>query len=440
MMVRFAIVLLLAATPAAAQWALTDSELVSAATRIDALVEPQSEAGLVSGVIVVARGDDILIDRAFGYADHELRVPNSVAMRFGVGSITKPMTWVLLTLLSQEGRLDLDSPVEAYIPRFPRGPRGGAPTLRQLRDHRSGVPHRVTDAIDETQPLRAVDIVERVREAGLAFEPGSAYLYSSAGYTCLARVIEIIEGESFEAVLARRIFGPARMDRAVSETGSDLMDMRARSYRLGSDGRAMVARHTPYKDLRFLSGAGSVYATARDILRFVRAARGGVFGDTVREQTFSGDGTHWQGWLGRTNGYEASVDYLAASDLTIVLLSNLQSVATSQIRTSLQSILQGIDVMPVPIPPPVAPVFEEPALLTGTYGGATISIIDGRLFRGENEFYPIAGRRYYIPGSGTVMRFRRNQAGMIDAILSTNAGGDESVLPRASAPGPQGRL
>lgn len=426
-------VLLIASTSASsASGQSRDGTLAGLAGDIEALVGPQAEAGLLSGVILIARGDQVLFKRAYGYASWELRVPNSGSTRFGIASITKPMTELVVERLVEEGRLDLDAPVERYLPGFPRGPNGGVPTVRHLLTHRSGVPHRVTDAIDETQVLHARDVVERVKATGLLFEPGSRRLYSSAGFTCLAGVIEVIERRSFRTVLAERVFDRAGMTSAIDETGQSLMPRRALPQRLGADAGAVVVKSAAYKDLRFLTGAGSVYATAEDLLRFVQAIRDGVFGAELWDETFDADATTWRGWVGRTNGYEASVDVLPAENLTFVFLSNLQSAANWQIREGIQQVLLGREPAPIPFPPPVAEPFEEPEALVGTYGPAEITLVDGHLFRGDNEFYPIDGRRYYIPASGTVMRFRRDTAGVVDALISIRGGGQENVLPKSS--------
>jgi CubicO group peptidase (beta-lactamase class C family) len=427
------LLLLLWVAPAGVAKQATHPEL-TAADQIEALVLGHAEAGLFSGIILAARGDNLLFHRAYGFANWELRVPNSVLMRFGVGSITKPMTEVLARNLSRSGHLDLDAPVARYLPGFPRGPGGGLPTVRHLLTHRSGVPHRVTDPIDETQVLHPSDIVERVQVRGLLFEPGSQILYSSAGFTILARVIEIVESKPFAATLAELVFEPAEMTSAVSETGQQLMLRRAMPYRLGTADRQVVVKNAPYKDLRFLTGAGSVYATAEDLWHFTTAVRAGDLGADYSEEAFGGDQTIWQGWTGRANGYEASVDVLPAEDLTLILLSNLQSAANWQLREQIQNVLIGQAVHPIALPPPVAEVFEEPEALVGSYGPAEISLVDGRLFRGENEFYPIEGGRYYIPASGSIMRFRRDAAGVVNAIISTGGGGQETVLPK-SGPG-----
>ncbi len=424
--------LLMAGAPSLAQRVPSEQALRTVASRVEMLVVPQAQAGLFSGVVLAAREDQILIQQVYGFANWELRVPNSPSTRFGLASITKPLTGALAHVLAKAGRIDLDAPVERYLPGFPRGPNGGVPTVRHLLTHRSGVPHRVTNAIDETQLLRPSAIVERVQATRLLFEPGARRLYSSAGFTCLARVIEVIEGKPFESVLTERVFDPAGMTAAMSETGQRLMPRRAMPYRLGAEDRQIVVKSAPYKDLRFLTGAGSVFATAQDLLDFARAVRAGVFGEDFSQEVFGGDATTWHSWTGRTNGYEASVDVLPSENLIFVFLSNLQSAANWQLRQQIQNVLVGQSAVAIPLPPPVAEQFEAATSLVGSFGTAEITLIDGKLFRGSNEFYPIEGQRYYIPASGTAMRFRRDSTGAVDAIISFGVGGRETVLPRSA--------
>ena len=185
------------------------------------------------------------------------------------------MTAALAEKLAKAGRLDLDAPVRRYLPGFPEGPKGGVPTVRQLLDHKAGVPWRVTEPIDETQRLLPADIVERVKKSGLLFEPGTEELYSSAGYTALARVIEVVEQKPFATILVEQVFKPAGMTGATDETSQQLMPGRVMPYRFSNDGAKLVVASNPYKDLSFLTGAGSVYATAEDLsaLRHRHAGR-----------------------------------------------------------------------------------------------------------------------------------------------------------------------
>ena len=406
----------------AAAIAQNDSEAPLLA-RIDSLATEEAKAGLLSGVILVARGDRVLLQRAYGLASWELRAPTTSATRFGIASITKVMTETVVDVLVSEGRLDLDAPVSRYIGSFPAGPKGGLVTIRHLVNHRSGVPHRVTNESEETLPLHPSDIVERVRAKGLLFEPGTQDLYSSAGFSCLARIIELIEGKPFDAVLRDRIFRPASMAAASGETGQQLMPQRALPHRLGASAGAVVVASAPYKNLGFLTGAGSVYATAEDLRRFARALRNGVFGPAGNTRIAESAGQTWRSWYGRTTGYEASVDLLPAEDVTFVFLSNLRSAANWQLRAQIKNLLEGRQAGAIPRPPPpLASSIETPESFLGSYGDPpdpiVVTMVDGHLFRDENEFYPIAGGRYYIPASGSVMRFRRTSDGIVDGIVT----------------------
>jgi len=399
---------------------------------IDALIDPHIDAGLLSGEILIARGDRVLFHRSFGYASWELRVENTAEARYGIASVSKTLTETLVTVLAEAETLDLDAPVARYIPDFPNGPEGGEATIKHLVMHRAGVPHRVTTPVEETQVLLASDIVSRIRDTGLMFEPGTRRTYSSAGYTSLARAIELVEQKPFAQVLNEHILVPAGMASTVSETGQTLIERRALSHRLGADDQKIAVKSTPYKDLRFLTGAGSVYSTGTDLVRFVSAIKNGVFGDQIQERYFGENPEIWQSFTGRTNGYETSIDVNANGELVFVFLSNLQSASNWQVRERIKTLLQGDDATPIPLPPSVSDRFEDQESILGSFGAAEIRLIGNNLFRGDNEIYPIDGNRYYIPASGTTMHFRRNEAGQVDALVSVSGGGRESLLLKSA--------
>ena len=406
--------------------------------QIERLIEPQARADLFSGVILVQQGDRVVFQRAAGFASWELRVANSERTRFGIGSITKPMTQALVSRLVEQHRLNPRAPVEQYIPGFPKGPNGEKPTIEQLLKHTAGVPHRVTTPAEEMLPLHPADIVERVKARGLLFEPGSQELYSSAGYTCLARIIEIIEGRSFEDALAEEVFKPAEMKSAMSETGSRLMPDRALPYVLGAGkGGPAIEIASPYENLSFLAGAGSVYATPADLVAFVRKVRDGALGEELKSWAIEGDKDEWRGWYGRTNGYEASVDLLPSQDLVVAMVSNLQSAANWQVRKGIHDLAVGRPVPAIPWPPARAANFEPPSDVVGLYGDRNdpleFAVHEGELFRDEDQIYPVAGDKYYEPVSGRTMRFHR-QDGKVDSIVTTYGDGRERVLRKLAAP------
>ncbi len=424
-----AFILLAVASAEAQTQQKTERDLVAA---VDALIRSEADAGLLSGTVLIARRDKILMQRSYGFANWELQVPVSSSSRFPIASITKVMTAALTEILAKDGRLDLDAPVSRYIPGFPKGPTGGEPTVRQLRDHRSGTSHRVTTTVDETRRLLPADIVELVKKKGLQFEPGTETLYSSAGYTALARVIEIIEQKPFAQVLAEKVFRPAGMTRATDETSQRIMPGRVLPYQFSTGEGKLVVASAPYKDLSFLTGAGSVYATAEDLLHFANAARAGILGQEAQAFTTGTGSPTWRGWYGRLNT-EASVDVMPSGEITFVFLANLRSAATWQLRAQVRNLLQGVATTSIKRPPPVAARFESAASFVGSYGDAAdpvvVSEVDGHLLRDDSEFYPIEGGRYYLPASGFVMWFRRGPGGRVDAMM-TDRDGKETVQPR----------
>lgn len=101
-------------------------------------------------------------------------------------------------------------------------------------------------------------------------------------------------------VLRKKIFQVAGMSNTVGETGHRLVTGRAKPYRLGTHENDVVVKSAGYKDLRFLFGAASVYATTDDLFRFVVATRDGVSGDDVADRANSRYAKKWRGWTGRT--------------------------------------------------------------------------------------------------------------------------------------------
>jgi hypothetical protein len=212
------------------------------------------------------------------------------------------------------------------------------------------------------------------------------------------------------------------MTSATDETGEQLMMNRALPFCLGAGAVNATVASAQYKDLGFLTGAGSLFTTAEDLLHFVRAVQAGTFGTAAQKQLGIPSDTVWTGWYGRTNGYEASVDYLPAQDLTFVFLSNLRSAANWQIRERVRQILTGREVSTIASVPTVAAQFESHGEIVGKYGDPVdplvISMVDGRLFRDESEFYPIADGLYYLPASGTTFRFVRDARGSVDSVVT----------------------
>ena len=126
-----------------------------------------------SGVVLVARGDEIVFKQAYGHADLERSEPLDVDSRFLVGSNAKPLTATLVLQQVEAGVLDLGGTVSDYLPEFPEQ-LGAQITIHHLLSHTAGLP-RNGDEWDEL---------------ALEFRPGDAYAFSNVGYDLLVLILE----------------------------------------------------------------------------------------------------------------------------------------------------------------------------------------------------------------------------------------------------------
>jgi len=273
--------------------------------RIDAYLEPYADIGHLSGRLLIARGDEVLYEKSFGSANHEHALPITAETRFCVGSINKPMTIVIAARLLEMEKLALSDKLSKFLFDFPRA---DEISVDDLLNHRSGIPHRVTEPIDETRPQTAASIVELAAGKTLAFEPGSDSVYSSAGFSVLARVLELAGGKPYAELLAEHVLRPAGMAQTSDAGTRAIIEHRASSYVFDTDGLLNAAP----ADVSYLVGAGSVYSTPRDLLALQRALLAGKLGKLARETLVreSGDVS----WNGLAHGFRAFADYDAVSE------------------------------------------------------------------------------------------------------------------------------
>lgn len=210
----------------------------------------------VRGRIVWAEG--------FGWADIEQRVPVRPSSKFRVGSVAKPMTAALLALVYQDGEIDLDAPVQRYVPSFPQ--KEHTITTRQLAGHIAGVRHyqgeeRLSSHYYET----ILEGLEIFQDDPLLFEPGTQYAYSSYGWNLVSAVIEGATGKPYLTQMEERVFEPLGMRDTSADQNRFIVFDRVRPYVVDEDGRFANA---PYVDNSYKWAGGGFVSTAEDLVRF----------------------------------------------------------------------------------------------------------------------------------------------------------------------------
>ena len=210
--------------------------------QIDKLVSTEMSRQSIPGLSVgVGLGEDVRWSAGYGLSDLENFVPAKVLTVYRTASIAKPMTATAAMQLVEAGKLDLDAPVQKYLPEFPAKP--WPVTTRQLLGHIGGI-RSYRDTGEEYNTRHYGSAREALRQFAaddLACEPGTQYLYSSFGFVLAGAVIESIAGLRFGEYLRRYIFEPAGMRETYLDDVYELIPNRSRGYRRTADGRILNA-------------------------------------------------------------------------------------------------------------------------------------------------------------------------------------------------------
>lgn len=228
--------------------------------------------------VAVMHSGRLVFAEASGYADIEQNVEASVATRFGIGSITKALTCVAAVSLERDGILDLDAPLETYLPDFAHS--GKNVTIRSILTHTSGLDDTfATEQYWTTKAFTIKEAAELIEHDALAFAPGTDFRYSTGSFTLVGAAMERAAGKPFEEIMTQRIFEPSGMNATVVNRPREMVAHRARFYLPSETGS--VPEHAPtYDPTHKLPGAGYV-STATDIARFGDALLDGTLLDDV---------------------------------------------------------------------------------------------------------------------------------------------------------------
>jgi CubicO group peptidase (beta-lactamase class C family) len=252
---------------------------------------------LAGAVTLVAMKDKVLSLEAVGYADIAAQKPMRTDALFWIASQSKPMTATALMMLVDEGKVNLEDPVEKYLPEF----RGQMLAVEQDQDHtllkKPARPITVKDVLSHTSGLPFMSRVERkidtysLREATLTYaltalksQPGSKYDYSNAGINTAGRIIEVVSGQPYEEFMLKRLFEPLGMKDTTFWPTEEQLQRLAKSYKpnaakTGLDETLIDQLTYPLTERkRGPSPAGGYFSTATDIAIFCRMIlNGGVY-------------------------------------------------------------------------------------------------------------------------------------------------------------------
>ncbi|MEP7116357.1 MAG: serine hydrolase domain-containing protein [Acidobacteriota bacterium] len=244
-----------------------------------------AEREIAGAVAAVARHGQVAYLQAVGVQDLTSRAPMTERSLFRIYSMTKAVTAVAVMMLHEEGKFQLDDPVEKYLPEFAAvgvlDTPGGTPrpparpvTVEDLLLHTSGLSHRSSD-LYRTLAVRSradslPEFVVKITRAPLMEDPHTRFRYSE-GTTVLGRLVEIWSGLAFDVFVQRRIFGPLGMTDTVFWVEGERRHRLAAVYGPAPDGGlvAVDSESVPFTERpRLLEGAVGLVSSVPDFLRF----------------------------------------------------------------------------------------------------------------------------------------------------------------------------
>lgn len=317
----------------------------NASRRIDRVMTSYCRCGQFNGAILVKKGKDIIYAKAFGLADRQWNVKNTLDSKFLIGSVSKSYTALMVLILAGEGLIDLNATLNAYIPQYD-GPGKNRVTIHQMLTHTSGIPDH--GAIPDLAKKRVRWIydsdqyLELVKETSLKFEPGTGFQYSGIAYNLLAIMCEKMTHKGFAELLKQRIFAPLHMEDTTLNNNLDIDSKRA----FGYEYHLLEGYKLPsYISMDHCKGSGGILSTVEDMAKFNDEcfAAQTLTSRSLYQKMFTPHVKDWQyygyGWWidtiasdgekktlishgGSTDGYKAYSTRIVEDQTDIIILEN----------------------------------------------------------------------------------------------------------------------
>ena len=238
--------------------------LTEAVSRSRALVREQIAPKVPGVSVAVAVDGRVVWSEGFGYADLAAKRPVTPATRFRIGSISKSITAVGLMLLVERGQLDLDAPVQRYVPEFPD--KGAVITTRQLAGHLGGIRHYRGNETLLNRPFADTRAGLKIFDRDpLEAPPGTKYIYTTYGWTLLSAAMESAARREFLAYMDEAVLRPLGLTQTRADRKGVLDPQRTLFYVGDAPDKFTVA---PTVDSSYKWAGGGFLSTPEDLVKF----------------------------------------------------------------------------------------------------------------------------------------------------------------------------
>ena len=441
----------------------TPRDSVSLTKEIKTYLQAYLETNYFMGSVLVSRGEEILLSKGYGMANLEHSISNTPHTLFRLGSITKQFTAAAILKLQEQNLIDVNNSLATYLPKYPNGEKI---TVHQLLNHTSGIPNYTSFEDFESKkrtPMKLDELIAWFKDRPLKFTPGDRFDYSNSGYIVLTKIIETALDISYADYLKQYIFEPLEMNNSGCDRTRTILPNRAAGYIFTGE-----YHNADFIDMSVPAGAGALYSTVEDLERWsrslytdavlIQASRDAMFAPTVEVPNKKEQAYYGYGWFidtqfnrdcvshaGGIDGFMTHFARYPDEQITIVVLSNVQTASAPQIGEDLAAIVFG---EPYRLPKKREAIAIDPAIYENYVGQykygistslppeiqelvLTVTTDSQRIFTqltGQDvvEIFPESPTRFFLKIVDAQLTFTTDKEGKAQVILHQN--GRDTVL------------
>jgi CubicO group peptidase (beta-lactamase class C family) len=319
--------------------------------QIEAYLEIYTKLWAFSGSIAAIKNGEVLFEKAYGYANIEHKVNNTIETKFKIWSITKQFTAAAILILEERGLLKVEDSLKTYFPELDDlNPRI---TIHHLLTHTSGIfnysnlpnSHKTFQRMHHEKD----DLIKKFVGAPLDFEPGTKWNYSNTGYYFLGMLIEKLSGRSYKEFLEENIFLPLGMINTGIDDEKKIVENKAAGYYLNYNDLI----HCNYINMNLIFSSGGMYSTVNDLLIWDHALNTGklLSKNSIVKMNIPYENNYGYGVFinkngnrkvvqhnGGCEGFLAEIHRYVEDDFAVVVLSNYGFTAVNKLCKAIASI------------------------------------------------------------------------------------------------------
>lgn len=405
-------------------------------------MQAQADVNNFSGTVLVTKNGAILIKKAYGLADYEWRIKNTIDTKFQLASVTKQFTAAAILQLVDSGRLSLNDKLSKFFPDYPKA---DSISIHMLLSHTSGLAMGFKEIA--LSSISSDSAYAAIKKIPFECSPGTKSAYSNIGYYLLAKIIEKVSGEHYASFLKKNIFDKAGMSNTGVSNNDSIVTKKAKVYYHNAEGFI----HNPHINWEINLGHDGINSTVEDLAIWDKTLYGTtILSAAMKEKMFTPYSAENWGYGFIINPFYNHGHYLIAHDggffgtmtsfnrftddkLFVTVLSNNGSPAHI-IGYGLSAIALGKEVE---LPYKHYPTKIDTTLYdnyAGEYGKIHILKIAGKLYYNEadTELIPESKTKFFrADDNDRTIEFVRDKTGIYNSLILTK-GGVKEVFPRTN--------